>query len=60
MISNEIKEIKSKQEKIRKMLIDEKKYDELGTFCKHYDFPILTQEEEKIESLSFISILKLK
>ncbi len=60
MISNEIKEIKSKQEKIRKMLIDEKKYDELGIFCKHYDFPILTQEEEKNRIIEFYFYIKTK
>lgn len=60
MISNEIKETKSKQEKIRKMLINEKKYHELGIFCKHNDFPILTQEEEKNRIIEFYFYIKTK
>lgn len=60
MIYSEIKETKSKQEKIRKELINEKKYHELGIFCKHNDFPILTQEEEKKRIIEFYFHIKTK
>ena len=58
IICYEIKKYKNKIEKTRMKLIDEKRFDEYGVFCKKYDFPIFTKEEEIQRAINFYFHIK--